>query len=66
MYKEMLGHSSLEQTSTHPNVQRCGIRDSMRKSGESSCCNPVAIAVEAEHPLIRNERTEETANVTVN
>jgi integrase len=65
--QEMLGHSSLEQTSTYLNVQRGGLRESMRQIDEArSRCNPVAITVETEHPLISNETEESGGKVTIN
>ena len=65
--QEMLGHSSLEQTSTYLNVQRGGLRESMRQIDEArSRCNSVAIVVETEHPRISNESEEIGGKVTVN
>lgn len=64
--QEMLGHRSIEQTSTYLNVERAGLHASMRKSeAAASGCNPVAITPSIE-PLHRNEGTEETSKVTVN
>ena len=54
--QEMLGHASLEQTSTYLNVQRGGLRDSMRKSDAlAQRCNSVAISAEIEPPIAENE-----------
>ena len=41
----MLGHASLEQTSTYLNVEKSGLLDSMRRFGVPAGirCNPVAI-----------------------
>jgi hypothetical protein len=41
----MLGHASLEQTSTYLNVEKTGLQDSMRRFGVPAGirCNPVAI-----------------------
>jgi hypothetical protein len=63
----MLGHSSVEQTSTYLNVQRGGLRESMRRIDEvRSRCNPVAIESTADHPMDRNEEAMNADKVTVN
>jgi integrase len=50
--QEMLGHANLEQTSTYLNVQRGGLRESMRKIDElRSRCNSVVSERPIEHPL---------------
>jgi hypothetical protein len=43
--QHMLGHASLEQTSTYLNVAKGGLQDSMRRFGVPAGirCNPVAI-----------------------
>ena len=47
--QHMLGHASLEQTSTYLNVEQTGCRTSMRRFGVPAGirCNPVAIRVDA-------------------
>ena len=63
----MLGHSSLEQTSTYLNVQKGGLRESMRRVDEiRSRCNPVVSEGEAGLPLTHNESEGNGAKVTVN
>jgi hypothetical protein len=53
--QEMLGHASIEQTSTYLNVQRGGLRESMRKSDElPPRCNPVAISAEINRQIDEN------------
>jgi integrase/recombinase XerD len=65
--QEMLGHSSLEQTSTYLNVTGVGLRESMRRSDEARFrCNLVAISPTIEHPLACNENEASDANATVN
>ena len=43
--QHMLGHASIEQTSTYLNVEKSGLQDSMRRFGVPAGirCNPVAI-----------------------
>ena len=56
--QEMLGHASLEQTSTYLNVQRGGLRESMRKVDEiRSRCNPVVVEQVIDHPTDHNGKT---------
>lgn len=65
--QEMLGHSSLEQTSTYLNVTGVGLRDSMRRSDEARTrCNPVAISPAIDHPLDCNGKETEDDKATVN
>jgi integrase len=65
--QEMLGHSSLEQTSTYLNVQRSGLRDSMRRIDESrSRCNPVVSETTIEHPLVHNDDDGQSRKSIVN
>jgi WD40-like Beta Propeller Repeat len=65
--QEMLGHSSIEQTSTYLNVERVGLQGSMRKNDElRTRCNPVAIKPEIEHPLHCNDDRKDGENITVN
>jgi integrase len=65
--QEMLGHSSLEQTSTYLNVQRGGLRESMRKVDEiRSRCNSVASEPTIDHPLDSNDTQEDGRKPTVN
>jgi Phage integrase family len=65
--QEMLGHASLQQTSTYLNVQRGVLRESMRRSDESrSGCNPVVIESGTGLPLVHNERAEVSDKPTVN
>jgi integrase len=64
---EMLGHISIEQTSTYLNVERVGLQASMRKSDElRNRCNPLQSEAVIEHPLPRNDDRENGGNVTVN
>jgi hypothetical protein len=54
--QEMLGHSSIQQTSTYLNVTAIGLQAGMRKSdGARIRCNPVAIRPESDQPLDGNE-----------
>ena len=65
--QEMLGHSSLEQTSTYLNVQRSGLRDSMRRIDESrSRCNPVVSEATIEHPSVHNGEDSTSHKPSVN
>lgn len=65
--QEMLGHSSLEQTSTYLNVQRGGLQESMRKTDEfRSRCNPVVSESGTGLPLAHNENDEQRQKSTVN
>jgi integrase len=53
--QEMLGHSSIQQTSTYLNVTATGLQASMRKSDAARIrCNPVAISSTVEPPLDGN------------
>jgi integrase len=53
---EMLGHSSLEQTSTYLDVTRTGLHESMRRIDEEVArCKPVANEAETEHRRVCNE-----------
>jgi len=63
--QQMLGHSSLEQTSTYLNVERVGLRASMAKS-DASRCKPAAIEPGTDLPLPRNETEASSAKPTVN
>jgi hypothetical protein len=63
----MLGHASLEQTSTYLNVQRGGLRDSMRKSDAlAQRCNSVAISTKPAPPIAENEDEAIAPKVRVN
>ena len=65
--QEMLGHSSLEHTSTYLNIQRGGLRESMRRVYEiRSRCNPVVIDGEVGLPFTHNARERDGGKVTVN
>jgi hypothetical protein len=65
--QEMLGHSSLEQTSTYLNVERVGLRASMKKSDDDRIrCNPVAIEASSDHPSDSNGVEAASEKVTVN
>lgn len=65
--QEMLGHSSIEPTSTYLSVERVGLQASMRKSDAlRTRCNPVAMEAEIDHSLHRNEEDRTNGNVTVN
>jgi hypothetical protein len=46
--QHMLGHASLEQTSTYLNVEKTGLHDSMRRFGVPAGirCNSVAISAQ--------------------
>jgi hypothetical protein len=63
---EMLGHASLEQTSTYLNVTRVGLHESMRRfDGKVARCNPVANEATIEHRPSRNAETPQPANTLV-
>jgi integrase len=65
--QEMLGHSSLEQTSTYLNVQHGGLRESMRRTDEDrSRCNSVVSERSIEHRTGYNKIGEIDAKATVN
>jgi integrase len=65
--QEMLGHTSLEQTSTYLNVEPGGLRESMRRTDEiRSRCNPVVIEQQIEHPSDYNVEAQVTEKPTVN
>jgi integrase len=65
--REMLGHSSLDQTSTYLNVERSGLQDSMRRIDDArSRCNFVVNESVTGHPLPNNGEEENTTQVTVN
>jgi len=61
----MLGHSSIEQTSTYLNVVAAGLRASMAKS-DAARCNPVAIPPATELPLPCNDAEIESEKTTIN
>ena len=61
----MLGHSSIDQTSTYPNIVASGLRASMAKS-DAARCNPVANKPERELPLPCNETGATGTKPTVN
>jgi integrase len=63
--QEMLGHSSIDQTTTYLNVVAAGLRASMAKS-DAARCNPVASKAEIDLPLPRNETEANTEKPTVN
>ena len=51
----MLGHSSIQQTSTYLSVTATGLQASMRKSDAARIrCNPVAISTTVEPPVDSN------------
>jgi hypothetical protein len=65
--QEMLGHASLEQTSTYLNVQRGGLRESMRKVDEfRSRCNPVVSDGAIDLPVINNHGQKRGAKPLIN
>jgi integrase len=65
--QEMLGHSSLEQTSRYLNATGVGLRDSMRRSDEAGTrCNPIAISPAIDQPLDCNDNGIEDGKATVN
>ena len=65
--QQMLGHSSLDQTTTYLNVQAGGLLDSMRKTDDArSRCNSVVKTASIEHPLPYNGDMEASKQATVN
>ena len=65
--QEMLGHSSLDQTSTYLNVQRGGLRESMQKTDAfRSRCHSVVIERGIDHPVTDNGQDGSSKQVTVN
>ena len=65
--QEMLGHASIEQTSTYLNVQHGGLRESMRKlEGIRSRCNPVVTEASIEHQTDYNTTTPTTDKSLIN
>jgi hypothetical protein len=65
--QEMLGHASLEQTSTYLNVQRGGLRESMRKVDEfRTRCNPVVSDGAIDLPVINNHGQKRGAKPLIN
>ena len=65
--QEMLGHASLEQTSTYLNVQRGGLRESMRRTDEArSRCNPVVIEPPIDHPTDHNSDEDQSRKPVIN
>jgi integrase len=65
--QEMLGHASIDQTSTYLNVQRGGLRESMRQTDERrSRCNLVAIEGATAPPLTDNTGDQKGRNTRVN
>ena len=55
----MLGHSSIQQTSTYLNVTAVGLQASMRKSDDARIrCNPVAINTTIDQPLDGDDEEE--------
>ena len=65
--QEMLGHASLEHTSTYLNVARGGLRGSMAKSDEArSRCNSVVHDAAIEHPTPYNDGGENAHKSTIN
>jgi len=63
--QEMLGHSSIDQTTTYLNVVAAGLRASMAKS-DAARCKPVASEAGIDLKLPRNETAEVTEKPTVN
>ena len=65
--QEMLGHGSLEQTSTYLNVERGGRRESMRRIDEArSRCNSVAKEATIEQPSTYNGEEQNVGKTLVN
>jgi len=65
--QEMLGHSSIEQTSTYLNVEHGGLRESMRRTDELRArCNSVVKDSQIEQPLDYNEQPSNDRQPTVN
>jgi hypothetical protein len=60
--QHMLGHASLEQTSTYLNVEKTGLQDSMRRFGVPAGirCNGVAMEV----PNAADEGEQASVGVT--
>ena len=63
--QEMLGHSSIDQTTTYLNVVAAGLRASMAKS-DAARCNPVANQAETDFKPPCNETTTTAVKPTVN
>lgn len=66
--QHMLGHASLEQTSTYLNVEKHGLQDSMRRFGVAAGirCNPVAISAAAATASVSGASVENTGKSLVN
>jgi integrase len=57
--QEMLGHASLDQTTTYLNVKIVGLQESMRKLDDvRSRCNSVVNRPGTEHPRVHNGESE--------
>lgn len=63
--QEMLGHSSIDQTTTYLNVVAAGLRASMAKS-DAARCNPVASTPEIDTKLPCNDTDNNQMKATVN
>ena len=67
MISVMLGHASLEQTSTYLNVQRGRLRESMRRIDEArSRCNPVVIGPTIDHQTDHNVEQQPSRKPMIN
>jgi hypothetical protein len=65
--QEMLGHASLDRTTTYLNVQIVGLQESMCRTDDArSRCNPVANSAGAEQPLDGNGDREEGGKALIN
>src|SRR5206468_7420984 len=65
--QELLGHATIQQTSTYLNATTGGLQDSMKKSDEAAArCKSVAKEATIGHPLDCNGDTTEQKQVTVN
>jgi integrase len=63
---EMLGHASLEQTSTYLNVTRVGLHESMRRFDDAVArCKPIAKSVVIEHRSDCNDDSENAPKTLV-
>jgi integrase len=65
--QEMLGHPSLDQTTTYLNVKVGGLQESMRKLDDArSRCNSVVDAPDKEQPRVYNGEPEMSGKRLVN
>jgi integrase len=64
--QEMLGHSSLEQTSTYLNVTKAGLKESISRFDESRSCKIVASEPIIGHPPTRNDVPQNSKQPLIN